>query len=222
MNPSALRQFAADLSDHDPAVLAAADAALAETPRTTEAVGFYVDGRETDEENVFRCVASALMTHGHTTAAEDKYQHEIFEPWSELVTLPDELVAAFPEILGEDDPPEDDGDWEAYAERRQAETRAAYVPAVRALEAVFADAGTPLMTLELAGGDTLVFLALPEAVAQRWSGVHLATTYRGHPMGLRPPDWDTFWHHLGYATGLVDGDPPEEATPPVAWRSPAS
>ncbi|MEM0962910.1 MAG: hypothetical protein AAGK21_10295, partial [Bacteroidota bacterium] len=194
MNRSAIRRFAADLSGGDPEVLAITDAALVETPRTTETVGFYLSGRETDDENVLRCVTSALMTHGYTTAAEDKYQHEIFEQWAEFVTLPDALVAAFPEILGEEDPWDED-DWESYQERRQQDVREAYVPVVRALESAFAEAGTPLMTMELAGGDTLVFLAPSAEVASRWSGVQLATTHQGKPMGLRAPDWDTFWHH---------------------------
>ncbi|MEM1055657.1 MAG: hypothetical protein AAGI52_09020 [Bacteroidota bacterium] len=224
MHASAIRRFAADLSGGDPAVLAAADAALAQPPRTKEVVGFYLDGRETDEENVLRCVVSALMAHGHTTASEDKYQHEIFDQWSEQVTLPGEVIALLPEILDPATDMEEEqlDDWDAYVERRRAETRAGYVAAVRALEGAFEAAGTPLMMMDLAGGDTLVFLAPPPDVAQRWNGVRLATTYQGHPMGLRTPDWDAFWGCLDYATGLTEGDAPEGATLAVEWRAPST
>ncbi|MEM9998282.1 MAG: hypothetical protein AAF809_11325 [Bacteroidota bacterium] len=215
---AALLHAAADLSRGNDALLRAVEAALASPPRTTEEVGFYITQYNTDAENVFRFFVSQLMQGGYTMAAEDKYQHEIFEQWEEQIALPEALKRLLPEVFSEGDGWFDEDNYEDYLEDRRAEVHAGYVEAVRAIEAAFAETGSPLVTLEIAGGDTLVFMAVPPAVAERWAGVVLARTHDGKPLGVRPPDWDTFWHHLGYATGFTDGPPPPGSTLPVVWR----
>ena len=66
--------------------------------------------------------------------------------------------------------------------------------------------------IELAGA-----LQIDDAeVADAWTSRPVAYTHRDEPLGLRPPTWDAFCHHLSYAIGLGESAPPGCELEP--WR----
>jgi len=216
---AALVALATDISDGDVDVVRQIQAAIRKPPRTTQEVGFYVSGKESDFELCFRHLVTLL--DGYTSSAEDNYVYEIFPQWFGpdrlLESPPAELVAAFPEFLAESaeeaDAAPDSGQ---LVERLAARLVQRYAPAVFAVERAFENVGRPLLTFELGGGDTLVFVNVTPPVAERWRDKVLGHTHRGHPLGLRAPLWDAFWAHVCYAFGLGDSEPPANVRRPPA------
>jgi hypothetical protein len=211
---SALIDFATDFSRGNADIVASVKAAIASPPRTTEEVGYYLSGKENDFENCFRRAVALLEPY--TMSAEDKYVYEIFSLWVGedclLKVAPPELVAAFPEFLSssEEEAEEAPPDSARAAERAAARIRSGYAAGVRALESAFDAAGFPLLSLDLGGGDTLVFVNVERRIADRWRGKVLGHTHEGTELGVRSPMWQAFWHHLDYALGSDLGPPPPE------------
>lgn len=139
---------------------------------------------------------------GDAMAAEDKYLDELFPQFERHIALPPPLVELLPFWLKPDYDWEDNGSDPGVREREALRIAAGFNAAVEALEHAFTQAGLSLATFELRGGDHLHFVALKPAVATRWSGIVLARTARGEPLGLRPPDWPAFSAHLSYCLHL--------------------
>lgn len=200
----ALLRLAHDLSDSDQKVIRAMRAAIADPPRTTEEVGFYVSGNENDFENCFRKLCSLLEDHEHATGVEDKYCFDIFEQWVEagqLAELPAALRKAIPldETFGDTGPEEFGGN-----------LRKHFPTAAHELEAAFAGRGTPLISLDTSGGDTLLFITPGAEAAERWRDVELGQTHDGGTLAVRSPMWHKFWRYIGYSSGLKLGKPPAD------------
>jgi len=94
----ALLALATDLSRGDAGLIAKVNAALANPPRTTEEVGYYVTEDNSDFENCTRKTVSVLSETPHAMSVEDKYVFEIFEQWTAPGRLA-ELPAAFRDML---------------------------------------------------------------------------------------------------------------------------
>ncbi|MEO1174311.1 MAG: hypothetical protein AAFX94_20000 [Myxococcota bacterium] len=192
--------------------------ALENPPMRREEVGFYGAERNPPLENCVRMLVTELHKSGRLMAAEDKYLGELFPQFEKHITLPRALVELLPFWLDPNYSWEDDGSDPGVRERESLRIAAGLNGATAALEKSFADAGLSLVTWELAGGDHLCFMALPEAVKERWVGVVLARNARGEPLGLRPPDWSTFAGHLGYCLGLKNLSNVDVAA--FQWREP--
>jgi hypothetical protein len=197
-------QLARDVSGGDEELVGRVRLAMVTPPRTTEEVGWYLDGRENDFENCFRYTVSQLEEY--TTSAEDKYVYEIFEDWfgegRPVPAPPPELVSLLPELFGaptEDDEPPDSA---RAAEQAASRIKAGFDAACRAVERAFEDAGLRLLNLDTGGGDTLVFVHLPPAVADRWRDTVFGHTYESKELGVRSPMWRAFRYHLSYALGV--------------------
>jgi hypothetical protein len=207
LQKEALLRMARDLSRGDPLIIAAVQAAIENPPRTTEEVGFYVSGDESDFENCFRKLCGLLDDSPWGSSAEDKYVREIFAEWvgpGRLAALPEEVERAFP----------DPGD-EVDAGRAKRHFGAA----TRAVENAFHRAGAPLLSLDTGGGDTLIFVNVEPTVADRWRDVELGKTYDGDTLAVRSPMWSEFWEHLSSFSDDDLGELPEGVPGPRPLRS---
>jgi hypothetical protein len=202
---SALAAVAAELSRGDKRVIAKMKAALADPPRTTEEVGFYVSGDENAFENCFRKLASLLVGKPYAMSAEDKYIHELFEHWTgrgRLKALPEAFHSMLPGSGAE-------------PAAARARLRKGFVTGVQAVEQAFEDLGAPLLSVDTGGGDTmLMVLATPETAA-RWRDVKLGETHDGIDLAVRSPMWDVLWAYLEYSSGVDLGRPPKLPARPL-------
>ncbi len=71
-----LLEFAADLTNHDPMIASAIEAALRSPPMTNEEVGFYGAAKNPPEMNCFLYLVTSLGNAGYTFSAEDKYTND--------------------------------------------------------------------------------------------------------------------------------------------------
>ena len=204
LQQTALLRLAHDLSRGDQKVIHAMKAAIADPPHTTEDVGFYVSGSENAFENCFRKLCSLLEDREHAVGVEDKYCFDIFEQWLDaglLERLPTALLKAIPldETFGDAGPEEFAGNLRKF-----------FPNAARELEAAFAGRGTPLLSLDTNGGDTLLFITPEPEAAERWRDVELGQTHDGGTLAVRSPMWHKFWRYIGYASGSKVGKPPAD------------
>lgn len=183
-------------------------------PRTTEEVGFYLGRDDTDQETRYRFMVSLLDRAGRILSAEDKYSHELLFDFTKMFELPPAFTSTFDFLLDESAGAADSG--AAFRTALAAKVGAGYVGAMQAVEAAFEARGERLRTLWTAGGDTLHFIAVAPEVADAWTSRPVAYTHRGEPLGLRPPTWGAFYHHLSYAIGLGEDVPPGCELEP--WR----
>lgn len=207
LQQKALLRLAHDLGRGEASVLAAMTVAIANPPRTTETVGFYVSGSENDFENCFRKLCALLEETAFGSSVEDKYCLEIFEQWvrpGRLQQLPEVLPKVIPGYgtFDETDP-----------DAACANLRKHFPTIAREIETAFAAMGAPLLSLDTDGGDTLLFVNAEPAVAERWRDVELGQTHDGGILAVRSPMWHTLWEYLGYAGFGEIGDPPEELPP---------
>jgi len=190
-------------------VIAQMKAALENPPRTTEEVGYYVSGSNNPFENCFRKLASLLSKSPYAMTVEDKYVYELFEQWTapgRLKKLPAAFREMLPEWFGVEPEAEDD---DQAAEARE-QLRKGYVKGVQAVEKAFVDLGTPLLSFDTGGGDTMVFIQATPKVAQRWQDTKVGETHDGVPLAVRSPMWDVLWANIDYAADLELGDPPKK------------
>ena len=198
-----LLELAADLSENDKATTAAMEKALAKPPRTTEEIGFYVGRRNNDFENCFRYMVTLISRlDGVLHYVEDKYAYQILEDFDDAVGLPDSVRAIFPKGRA----PEQD------------EFDRGYLGAMKDLEQAYKDTGRVLLSIWLAGGDTIYFAPVKPEVAERWANRPLGKTHDGQYLGLREPAWDVFYQLMAYAFMWEDEEPPEGTSPPD-WRT---
>jgi hypothetical protein len=216
LQQKALLRLAHDLGRGEASVLAAMTVAIANPPRTTETVGFYVSGKENDFENCFRKLCGLIEETEYGSSVEDKYCTEIFEQWvgpGRLQQLPQALSKAIPGYDTSEDP-DSGGPDSGEANAEAIANLHKYFPTVaREIEMAFAALGAPLLSLDTNGGDTLLFVNAEPDVAERWRDVELGRTHNGGILAIRSPMWHRFWDFLGYAGLFELGDPPEELRP---------
>jgi len=204
LQQKALLRLAHDLSRGDAKVIRAMKAAIANPPSTTEEVGFYVSGNENEFENCFRKLCGLLEDREHVIGVEDKYCFDIFEQWTEagqLERLPNSLFKAIPldDTFGDSSP-----------ENRAEKLRQYFPNAAREIDQAFAARETPLLSLDTAGGDTLLFVTPEPDTAERWRDVELGETHDGESLSVRSPMWHKFWKFIAYSSGLKLGKPPAD------------
>lgn len=204
LQQNALLRLARDLSRGDAKLIRAMKAAIANPPTTTEDVGFYVSGNENAFENCFRKLCGLLEDREHVIGVEDKYCFDIFEQWVEAEQL-DHLPASLFKAI-----PLDDTFGDPSPENRAAKLREYFPMAARDLDEAFAARGTPLLSLDTAGGDTLLFVTPDPDAAERWRDVELGQTHDGHVLGVRSPMWHKFWKYIAYSSGIKLGRPPAD------------
>lgn len=214
LQQKALLQLAHDLSRNDASVIATMKTAIANPPRTTEEVGYYVSGNENDFENCFRKLCGLLEETAYGSSVEDKYCTEIFEQWvgpGRLQQLPDVLSKAIPGYDTSDEPDCNGPDSGEANSAAIANLRKYFPTVAREIETAFAAMGAPLLSLDTNGGDTLLFVNAESDVAERWRDVELGRTYDGGVLAVRSPMWHRFWDFLGYFLELRD--PPGDLRP---------
>lgn len=199
---SNLLKFAADLTNRDPTITSAIEAALKSPPMTTEEVGFYGAAKNPPEMNCFLYLVTLLGKAGYTFSAEDKYSAEILDIFEQKVDLPARIRSWFPKRLGWD------SDYEAIGLNKQEHGRASarfqatYEQAFNELEAAFEARGERLRVLQFHVGDTIPFVVVEPEVAEKWDSVVLGYDRHGRPLCLSQPDWQRFAEHLAYSTGF--------------------
>ncbi|MEM6532931.1 MAG: hypothetical protein AAF654_09915 [Myxococcota bacterium] len=201
-----LVEFAADVGDS--ALSSELDFALRCPPTTPQDTGFYGSQNNPPLENCFRFLVSELQSRGLLMASEDKYSLETLERFGEHIELPGLARELFPFYFDDAyDPSEDRAPDGAGLKERLPEL-------FQAIEQAFVYRGLKLLSIELAGGDHVHFIALEPTVAERWRNVSLAQTRNHHHLGLRDPDWYRYSLHLEYAIGVADLAQPESK---VEW-----
>jgi hypothetical protein len=210
-----LLAFAADLSESDEALMSAVRAALANSPRTPETLGFYPSGDESDHELAVRKTISLLDDKGIIFGIEDKYMDE-------LTGVMEQRGLITPTDLGRDGAAVMNGSAFAAAgklaktsarrKQRLTELSGHYVAATRQIEASVVRSGRRLLGVDLPMGDTVHFIALPARVAERWLDVLLVVTYDNHEIGLSPPLWHLAWGEL---VARAAADAPRPPFPPI-------
>ena len=209
----ALLALATDLSRGDAGLIAKVKAALANPPRTTEEVGYYVTEDNSDFENCFRKTVSLLSDTPHAMSVEDKYVFDIVDQWTapgRLAELPAELRDMFPGCLGDEPEAEDEAATDAFRQK----LTASYVAGVTAVEKAFEASGAPLLSFDTGSSDTMVFIQATPEVADRWRDVKLGESRDGEPLAVRSPMWDVLWAHISYAADLDLENPPENLSSP--------
>lgn len=181
----------------DEGILARVRDRLQDPPRSAEEIGFHPGIDDNPFERCFRFAVSELHREGRLMACEDKYSPGIFDLFRRKVELPEAAKAISRDGLDPRD----------------------YLPLVRAVEARFAEAGTPLCTMWTGGGDHLYFVAVRPETADRWVNRVIGRTHAGEPLGLCRPRWDVLFDHLGYALRWSDHKKTLPGWEPVAWKS---
>lgn len=209
----ALLAVASDLSRGDAGVIAKVEAALANPPRTTEEVGYYVTEKNTPFENCFRKLVSLLAETPYAMSVEDKYVYEILALWTAPGRL-DQLPAAFRDMFPDWFGVEPEAEDEDAAEETRQKLTANFVAGVSAVEKAFEATGEPLLSFDTGSSDTMVFIqATPEA-ADRWRNVKLGESHDGEPLAVRSPMWNVLWGNISYSADLDLGDPPDDLPSP--------
>ena len=144
--------------------------AIVNPPRTTETVGFYLRGDESDFELAFRKTVTLSETCDHVWAFEDKYVHEMIATWQRNNVLPKKLDPVITRVL---DPFAKNSvfeEMEGSAPNANifSEIRRLYPDATAALEQAFADQGKALLSFDLSAGDTIYFVACDPDDAETW------------------------------------------------------
>ncbi|QED28419.1 hypothetical protein FRD01_14485 [Microvenator marinus] len=197
-----LLEFAADLTNHDPMIASAIEAALRSPPMTNEEVGFYGAAKNPPEMNCFLYLVTSLGNAGYTFSAEDKYSAEILDIFAQKVDLPARIRSWFPKRLGWDSVYEAIGLNKQEHGRASARFQATYEQAFNELEAAFEARGERLRVLEFHVGDTIPFVVVKPEVAEKWDNVVLGYDRQGRPLCLSQPDWQRFAEHLAYSAGF--------------------
>ena len=225
LQKKALVEIAHDFSRGDAALIVQVEAAIRTPPRTTETVGYYLSGRETEFENCFRKLTSLLMQSPYASGAEDKESLWLFSQWigpGRLTQFPSgyvDAIATTPLDPSWHLPDADDDAYAADRPRWEQQLLRTYGAGVMSLQAAFDAAGFPLLPIDLNGGDTLPFIHATPVAAARWRDVQIGETHSGEPLAIRSPMWAALWDHLAYSLQcanvgdvLPDGIP---APPPL-------
>ncbi len=212
LEQTALLELMRDLGRGDETLLTKMEAAIAQPPRTTEEIGFYVSDDETDFANCFRKLCSLLDDSEYGTSVEDKYCTEIFEHWLESTML-DELPAAVHHAI-----PEDGYFGETDPDEERKNVREHFPAAAREIEAAFDAKGSPLLSLDTGRGDTLIFVIATPGAAKRWRDVELGRTHDGDLLAVRSPMWHTFWEFIECAGADNLGAAPDDLPGPRQLR----
>jgi hypothetical protein len=191
-----LMSFASDLSGGNADVLAATAALIATPPTTLEAIGFYGTEKFPARTRIFLGVVNVLDNAKFIETAEDKNTWELIGQWQaarliDVGALPAAGRGVF-EPIAKAHFEEDAGKQAAY--RRFVWDN--YAQATRDLEDQIARGGQRLMSLDATSGDTMFFIRLAPAIAERWQE-RAFSEHDGYQAGLRQPIWDRFWDHLG-------------------------
>jgi hypothetical protein len=200
----ALIELSKDFSRGDSRLVQQVETALAHPPRTTEEVGYYVSANNNVFENYFRKVASLLSSTPFATQAEDKYVYEIFDQWvapGRLTALPQALKNAMPTLFATEVPAALENE-KAMVQWAHTQLQAHFAEGVMAVEMAFEALGSPLLTIDTGGGDTLLFINVTPDAAKRWRDVEFGVSHEGVPLGVRSAMWGVFLDHFCYALGL--------------------
>jgi hypothetical protein len=208
-----LLSFASDMSGGNADVQAATAALIATPPTTLEAIGFYGAANWPARTRIFLGVVSVLNNAKITEAVEDKYSWELIGQWQSAGLIDVEAL-----------PPAGRGVFEPIAKAlfeedvvKQAAYRRFiwenYAQATRELEAQIARGGKRLMSLDATSGDTMFFIRLAPAIAERWQE-RAFSDHDGYRAGLRQPMWDRFFDHLGASLGNVVLEDGQSGYPP--------
>jgi hypothetical protein len=190
-----LMAFASDLSGGNADVLAATTALISNPPTTVETIGFYGAAKWPARTRTYLGVVTVLAKQKLIEEIEDKQTWELIGQWQTAGLIDVEAL-----------PPAGRGVFEPMAKARfeeDAVKQAAYrrfvwdnyAQATRDLEDQIARRGQRLMSLDATSGDTMFFIRLVPAVAERWQE-RAFSDHDGYRAGLRLPMWDRFWDHL--------------------------
>ena len=205
-----IHDFASDLSNGDPAVLAKVDGYIAAPPTEIEDIGFYGGEEMSAQSRVFLATVNLLDIEGHLYSFEDKYMGDLLAIWADegLIdpeALPAEAKGVFRPFFEPDfaETVYDDGsdknpqlvDYLAYLDDH-------YAAATLQIEQAIEDnSGKTLVSVDPTDGDTMFFALLAPEVAEKWlnKGFAPAGEYQA---GIRAPMWDMVWEKMVYALML--------------------
>ncbi len=198
---SPLVRLVRDLSGNDPALIDKAKAYEALPPSKDEEIGYYSGAKLSSEVRVWLATVSRLEDAAFITGTEDKYSWERLALWAEDGTIdPASFLPHAKLVFG----PLADQSIETIladsvlAERYKADFSVNFVRAAHELEAHIAGRGKILLSIDDAGGDTMLFAAVAPEIALRWKNKAFSTDGNTQ-YGVRAPDWRRFWSHLTYS-----------------------
>lgn len=197
-----LLKLASDLSRHDEKIISQMKNCLDSPPRTSEQVGFYLSGKESDFENCFRFLIKLIMNTPYCCSCEDKYALEVADLWlskNGLVELPEVFLKMAPNYY---ELPMDGIKEENLDSYLMSCFESHFLNGVKAIEKQFWQLGTPLMSIEKGEGDTMVFVCVTPDMYKAWENVKLGKTYQETPLGLTAPNWYEFWYFAVNTLGL--------------------
>ncbi len=200
--------FARDVSEDDPKIMAAVEALIATPPTTREEIGFYGLESAPAPERSLRGILSLLENAGYIRGTEDKYIYEfslvlidegLIDPTGHEVAL--DILGYFGDV-----------DWDGGEQPDWSKFKRFFIKHTQAMEKAVANEGNRLLSVQLPLGDTLYFWLAPQGRADRWrntalySGVN-TLEFRREPfvtISITDPDWKSYWSFLTYALQIPE------------------
>ncbi len=186
-----IHNLARDISNADTKVFHQVETMVKSPPSlTTEALGFYPRGDESEFERVLRATIFTL-SEKYLHCFEDKYINEALSDLVERnIIRKDWISGQAYEVIDN----LANGNCDNISAMQLNSTLAE-------IETALSQMGNALCSFDLSGGDTMYFFILSKEKGGHWCNVEL--TSPGDPLSLsvRSADWELFIASLSYATG---------------------